>query len=143
MVTQTESRREKPRSVRIADYQSVVMWGRIVQGSLYRKIAKLAMEITRQMLGAETTKSLSVVAPDMLYTWRGIRRLSTGLSEVNMADGMQKDWRELCLAVTNEGDSTKLTSLVQELIEALDRGKQDRHPIASPPDAIAANPDAA
>ena len=40
-----------------------------------------------------------------------------------MADGMQKDWRELCVAVTNETDSTKLTSLVQELIEALDRGR--------------------
>jgi hypothetical protein len=35
-----------------------------------------------------------------------------------MADGMQKDWRELCVAVTRESDSTKLTSLVQELIEA-------------------------
>jgi hypothetical protein len=41
-----------------------------------------------------------------------------------MADGMQKDWRELCVAVTNEMDSTKLTSLVQELIEALDRSKR-------------------
>lgn len=39
-----------------------------------------------------------------------------------MADGRQKDWRELCLAVTNERDSTKRTSLVQELIEALDKG---------------------
>ncbi len=43
-----------------------------------------------------------------------------------MADGMQKDWRELCVAVTNEGDSTKLTSLVQELIEALDRANEAR-----------------
>ena len=41
-----------------------------------------------------------------------------------MADGMQKDWRELCVAVTNEMDSTKLTSLVQELIEALDRSRR-------------------
>lgn len=41
-----------------------------------------------------------------------------------MADGMQKDWRELCAAVTNETDSTKLTSLVQELIEALDKGER-------------------
>jgi hypothetical protein len=39
-----------------------------------------------------------------------------------MADGMQNDWRELCLAVTAERDSTKLSSLVQELIEALDKG---------------------
>jgi hypothetical protein len=39
-----------------------------------------------------------------------------------MADGIKKDWRELCLAVTEERDSTKLTSLVQELIEILDNG---------------------
>jgi hypothetical protein len=46
-----------------------------------------------------------------------------------MADGMQKDWRELCVAVTNESDSTKLSSLVQELIEALDKGERSwRHP---------------
>jgi hypothetical protein len=37
---------------------------------------------------------------------------------------LQKDWRELCVAVTNETDSTKLGSLVQELIEALDKGEQ-------------------
>jgi hypothetical protein len=46
------------------------------------------------------------------------------MSEVNLADGMQRDWRELCLAVTNESDSTKLSSLVQELIEALDKGER-------------------
>src|ERR1700752_2792026 len=95
MVTQTESRREKTTSRANRGLSERRDVGRIVQESLYRKIAKLAMEITRKMLGAETTKSLSVVAPDMLYTLRGIRRLSTGLSEVNMADGMQKDWREL------------------------------------------------
>lgn len=39
-----------------------------------------------------------------------------------MADGIKKDWRELCLAVTKERDSTKLSSLVQELIEILDNG---------------------
>jgi len=60
-----------------------------------------------------------------------------------MADGMQKDWRELCVAVTNESDSTKLTSLVQELIEALDKGERSwRHPSPTP-DAIAANQHAA
>ena len=60
-----------------------------------------------------------------------------------MADSMQKDWRELCVAVTKETDSTRLTSLVQELIEALDRGEQSwRHP--SPAlDAMAANQHAA
>jgi hypothetical protein len=36
-----------------------------------------------------------------------------------MADGMQKDWRELCVAVTNESEDTKLSLLVQQLIEAL------------------------
>ena len=60
-----------------------------------------------------------------------------------MADGMQKDWRELCVAVTNEGDSTRLTSLVQELIEALDKGERSwRHPNPTP-DTIAANQHAA
>ena len=60
-----------------------------------------------------------------------------------MADGMQNDWRELCVAVTNERDSTKLTSLVQELIEALDRGERRwRTPITSS-DPVAANGDAA
>jgi hypothetical protein len=46
-----------------------------------------------------------------------------------MADGTQKDWRDLCVAVTNEKDSKKLISLIQELIEALDRGERNwRHP---------------
>jgi hypothetical protein len=51
-----------------------------------------------------------------------------------MAEGTQKDWRELCVAVTNERDSTKLSSLVQELIEALDGERSWRHP-SCPPDA--------
>jgi hypothetical protein len=59
-----------------------------------------------------------------------------------MGDGMQKDWRELCVAVTNERDSNKLTLLVQELIEALDRGERSwRHPIP-PCDPVVANRDA-
>jgi hypothetical protein len=41
-----------------------------------------------------------------------------------MADGLQKDWPELCAAVTNESDSTKPTSLVHELIEASDKGER-------------------
>ena len=41
-----------------------------------------------------------------------------------MAEGMRKDWRELCVAVTNESDPAKLSSLVQELIEALDQGER-------------------
>ncbi len=53
-----------------------------------------------------------------------------------MADGMQKDWRELCVAVTNESDSTKLSSLVQELIKALEKGERSWHCSVCPPDAI-------
>ena len=56
-----------------------------------------------------------------------------------MADGLQKDWRELCVAVTNETDSTKLSSLVQELIDALDEGERRwRHPVC-PSGAILTN----
>jgi hypothetical protein len=40
-----------------------------------------------------------------------------------MADGMKRNWRELCLAVTNESDSTKLGSLIEQLIEALEEGE--------------------
>jgi hypothetical protein len=60
-----------------------------------------------------------------------------------MADEMQMDWRELCVAVTNESDSTKLTSLVQELIEALDKGERSWRHTFCPPDAIAANRESA
>ncbi len=60
-----------------------------------------------------------------------------------MADGRQKDWRELCIAVTNESDSTKLSSLVQELIEALDQGERSWRHTIRPPDAIATNREAA
>ena len=60
-----------------------------------------------------------------------------------MADGMQKDWRELCVAVTNESDSTKLTSLVQELIEALDKGERTWRYAVRPPDVVETNRDAA
>jgi hypothetical protein len=67
----------------------------------------------------------------------------TGISEVNMADSMQKDWRELCVAVTNESDSTKLTSLVQELIEALDRGERNWRPSVCARNAMATNQETA
>ena len=60
----------------------------------------------------------------MLPTTAAFASIRTGTSEVNMADGMQRDWRELCAAVANESDTTKLSSLVQELIEALDKGKR-------------------
>jgi hypothetical protein len=41
-----------------------------------------------------------------------------------VANAMKRNRRELCLAVTNESDSTKFSSPVQELIEALDRGER-------------------
>jgi hypothetical protein len=53
-----------------------------------------------------------------------------------MVDGTNKDWRELCVAVTNERDSTKLSSLVRQLIEALDRGERSWRHNSCPPDAI-------
>ena len=59
-----------------------------------------------------------------------------------MADGMQRDWRELCAAVANESDTTKLSSLVQELIEALDKGKRGWRRTLRP-DAIETNREAA
>jgi hypothetical protein len=43
-----------------------------------------------------------------------------------MTDDMKKNWRDLCVAVTNERDSTKLSSLVQELIGALDEAERSR-----------------
>ena len=49
-----------------------------------------------------------------------------------MAGRKQRDWRELCAAVTSEPDSKKLDSLVQELIRALDEGEREwRHAICS------------
>ena len=59
-----------------------------------------------------------------------------------MTGHMQRDWRELCAAVTNETDSEKLDSLVQELIRALDEGEREwRHAICSS-NAVAANGEA-
>jgi hypothetical protein len=43
-----------------------------------------------------------------------------------MSDRKRKDWRELCAAVSNEHDSTKLGLLIQELIEALDDQHENR-----------------
>ena len=79
----------------------------------------------------------------MLPATAALASIRTGISEVNMADGMQKDWRELCVAVTNESDSTKLTSLVQQLIEALDRGERSWRHTLRPPNASATNQEAA
>jgi hypothetical protein len=74
----------------------------------------------------------------MLNTDRKHSDASTGTCEVNMADVMQRDWRELCVAVTNETDPTTLTSLVQELVEALDRAERSWRCPAPPSDVMAA-----
>lgn len=42
-----------------------------------------------------------------------------------MPNTSTRDWRELCVAVTNEPDSRKLTSLVEELLEVLERGERN------------------
>ena len=59
-----------------------------------------------------------------------------------MADGMRKDWRELGVAVTNERDPMKLSSLVQELIEALDQGERSWRHLPCSAEAMAANQEA-
>jgi hypothetical protein len=56
-----------------------------------------------------------------------------------MADGMQKNWRELCVAVINESDPTKLNALFQELIKALDEGERSWRYTVRPPDASPPN----
>jgi hypothetical protein len=60
-----------------------------------------------------------------------------------MADDPRKDWRELCLAVTNETDSAKLSALIRELIEALDRGERSWRYPSPTSDSITANQHAA
>jgi hypothetical protein len=42
-----------------------------------------------------------------------------------MSEHKRRDWRELCAAVSNERDSNKLGSLVQELIAALDEHERN------------------
>jgi hypothetical protein len=49
-----------------------------------------------------------------------------------MSDRKRKDWRELCAAVSNERDSTKLTLLIQELIVALDEQTGERASLRRP-----------
>jgi hypothetical protein len=63
--------------------------------------------------------------------------------KMSMSHGMQKDWRELCVAVTNESDPTKLSSLVQELIEALDKGERSWRPTVCPRGGLVTNQEAA
>jgi hypothetical protein len=101
------------------------------------------MEQRCEVCEPQATQRLTVVAPNMLGVNVASQAFRTGISEVNMADSMQKDWRELCVAVTNESDSTKLTSLVQELIEALDRGERNWRPTVCAPNAMATNQETA
>ncbi|SRR6266496_3115977 len=108
--------------------------------------AKLPNQMMKlHSLRCETTRaeSLNAVAPNMLPANAAFASIRTGRSEVNMAEGKQKDWRELCLAVTNESDSIKLSSLVQELIEALDKRERSWRHTLRPPDASATNREAA
>jgi len=102
------------------------------------KLTDKTLKTTRKVDGTEETKALSLVAANLLYSPVAFSA-STGVPEVTMADGMQKDWRELCVAVTNETNSTKLTSLVQELIEALDRGERSRGYASPMSDTMSAN----
>ena len=86
------------------------------------------METHAKFVNRKTTKRLTVVAPNLLFVTAAFASIRTGVSEVNMADGTQKDWRELCTAVVNETDFNKLSSLVQKLVEALDEGRPNRRP---------------
>jgi hypothetical protein len=79
----------------------------------------------------------------MLDTNAAFASIRTGISEGDMADSMQDDWRELCVAVTNESNPTKLSSLVQELIEALDQGERSWRCIPCSPKSMATNQEAA
>ncbi len=51
-----------------------------------------------------------------------------------MPERNQKDWRELCIAVIHENNSARLSLLIQELIEALDRSEQTWHPRTDSPE---------
>jgi hypothetical protein len=56
------------------------------------------------------------------------RRL--GMAEKN-GSGSGKDWRELCVAASQEVDSDKLFSLVNQILEAFDEG--DSHSVHMEP----------
>lgn len=43
-----------------------------------------------------------------------------------MAESRSTDWRELCAAVASEQDATKLTCLVNQIIEAFDQSLPPR-----------------
>jgi hypothetical protein len=103
---------------------------------MYLKIADQMVKLHANRCEPLATEPLNVVARNMLYTTVALASIRTRISEVNMADGKHKDWRELCLAVTNESDSIKLRSLIQELIEALNRRERSSRHTVRPPDAI-------
>jgi len=43
-----------------------------------------------------------------------------------MTESERPDWRDLCAAAANEQDAAKLTSLVDQIIEAFDRDAPSR-----------------
>ena len=47
-------------------------------------------------------------------------------SEVEMTESKSADWRELCAAAVNEHDATKLTCLVNQIIQAFDEALMPR-----------------
>jgi hypothetical protein len=99
------------------------------------------MKTTRKVDGTEETKVLSLVAANPLSSPVAFSA-STGVPEYRRSlwlTACKKDWRELCVAVTNETNSTKLTSLVQELIEALDTGERSRGYASPMSDTMSAN----
>jgi hypothetical protein len=53
-----------------------------------------------------------------------------------MAKGNSRDWRELCAAAAQESDPEKLSSLVSQIIQAIDEGRLP----PSAPDALRNKP---
>lgn len=82
-------------------------------------------------------QTLSILANDLLFVPGSTFTLPDWRRK--MALRKQRDWRELCAAVTTEVDSKKLDSLVQELIRALDEGEREWRQAICSPGTIAAN----
>lgn len=48
-----------------------------------------------------------------------------------MAESKGSDWRELCAAAIKEQDAAKLTSLVDQIIEAIDQSFAHSHTLSA------------
>ena len=107
--------------IRMYGLAMIRMYGKEVLNSWTAKSSSLVVKNPRRCCAPKETKALRLWHSRCFLT---TSTFATGGSEVNMADGMKQDWRELCLAVTNESDPTKLGSLVQQLIEALEEGER-------------------